>query len=226
MTKQEIQVIFNTAISLDGRIEGREEFFANRQENYRIKRLRGSVDAIMIDIEHVMKFDPLLDAHELSEEEPWRIVIDNKCDIRHDAKILDYEKVIVVVSADASKSRVKAIGQKKNVNIIRCGKYVVNLRELLRELRGRGIERILVEGIGDLPRRMFKEGFVNEVYVNLCPAIIGGGESFFNKKLEKDIGLKVEGIIQYGDHVILHYTVKSASQLNSLPALNSNLPQS
>jgi len=208
MAKQKSHVIFNTAASIDGRIEGREEFFANRQEKYRITRLRGSVDAIMVDVETVKKFDPLLEAHELSEEEPWRIVIDNKCDIKHDAKILGYEKVIVVVSGGASESKVKTLGRKENVNIIRCGKYVVNLRELLHELRDKGIERILVEGSGDLPRRMFKEGFVNEMYVNLCPAIMSNGESFFNKKLEEEIELKVEGIIQYGDHIILHYNVK------------------
>ena len=208
MTKQKSHVIFNTAASLDGRIEGREEFFANRQEKYRISRLRGSVDAIMVDVETVRKFDPLLEAHELSEEEPWRIVIDNKCDIKHDAKILGYEKVIVVASGDASEAKVKGLGRKQNVNIMRCGKYVVNLKELLRELNDKGIERVLVEGSGDLPRRMFKEGFVNEMYVNLCPAIMGDGESFFNKKLEEEIGLKVEGIIQYGDHIILHYKVK------------------
>lgn len=208
MTQHKSHVIFNTAASLDGRIEGREEFFANRQEKYRVSRLRGSVDAIMVDVETVRKFDPLLEAHELSEEEPWRIVIDNKCDIRHDAKILGYERVIVVVSGGASESRVKSLARKEKVNIIRCGKYVVNLRELLRELRDKGIERILVEGSGDLPRRMFKEGFVNEMYVNLCPAIMGDGESFFNKKLEEEIDLKVEGIIQYGDHIILHYKVK------------------
>ena len=109
MTKQKSHVIFNTAASLDGRIEGKEEFFANRQEKYRISRLRGSVDAIMVDVETVRKFDPLLEAHELSEEEPWRIVIDNKCDIKHDAKILGYEKVIVVASGDVSEAKVKAL---------------------------------------------------------------------------------------------------------------------
>jgi len=208
MTHHKGHVIFNTAASLDGRIEGREEFFANRQEKYRVGRLRGSVDAIMVDIETIRKFDPLLEAHELVEEEPWRIVIDNKCGIKGDVKILSHDKVIVVVAGNAHDAKVKGLAKKENVNIIRCGTYVVNLTELLRELRDRGIRKILIEGSGDLPRRMFKEGLVNEMYLNLCPVLIGDGESFFNKKLEGEVKLKVEGIIQYGDHVVLHYKVR------------------
>lgn len=208
MTQHKIHVIFNTSASLDGRVGGKEEFFANRQEKYRISRLRGSVDAIMVDVSTIGKSNPVLEAHELSKEEPWRIVIDDKCEIKHDAKILDYGRVIVVVAGDTHESKVKALSKKENVSIVRCGKYVVNLKELLLELRGRGVERVLVEGGGNLPRRMFKEGLVDEMYVNICPVIMGDGEDFFNKKLEGEVGLKVEGIIQYGDHIILHYEVK------------------
>jgi len=208
MTHHTSHIIFNTAVSLDGRIEGKEEFFANRQEKYRISRLRSSVDAIMVDVETIRKFNPLLEAHELTEEEPWRIVIDNKCNIKGDAKILSHEKVIIVVAGNVHDAKVKGLAKKESINIIRCGTYVVNLPELLRELRDRGIKKILIEGSGDLPRRMFKEGFINEMYVNLCPVIMGDGEPFFNKKLEEEAKLKVEGIIQYGDHIVLHYKVK------------------
>jgi len=71
-----------------------------------------------------------------------------------------------------------------------------------------GIKKILLEGGGSTSRRMFNEGLVDEVYLTIAPVLIGQGVDLFHGELDRNIELGLEGILQYGDHVILHYTVK------------------
>lgn len=203
-------VIFNTAMSLDGRTEKKDEevVFSNKLDNYRVHTLRGSVDAIMISVENVLSEDPELTIRKLAKI-PYRVIVDNKGEIPLNAKVLEgSEKVIVAVSSDANKLKVKKL-EDKGIEIIRLGEYVVNLQELLFALYRRGLKKILLEGSSALSRRMFNEGFVNELYITIAPVLIGEGTGLFHGKLDTPIKLNLDGILQYGDQIVIHYMVKS-----------------
>ena len=75
-------------------------------------------------------------------------------------------------------------------------------------LHRRGISKVLLEGAGTLSRRMFNEGLVNELYITVAPLLIGEGINLFHGELDKHIDLDLEGILQYGDQVVLHYMVR------------------
>jgi len=96
----------------------------------------------------------------------------------------------------------------KGAEVISLGDYAVPMRDLMWALYRRGIKKILLEGGGSTSRRMFNEGLVDEVYLTIAPVLIGQGVDLFHGELDRNIELGLEGILQYGDHVILHYTVK------------------
>jgi 2,5-diamino-6-(ribosylamino)-4(3H)-pyrimidinone 5'-phosphate reductase len=204
-------VIFNTAMSLDGRVGKREKqiIFSNKLDNYRVHRLRGSVDAIMVGAETVVTDNPDLVVSEQLKK-PYRIIVDSKGELPLDSKVLDGNaKTIVAVSRSVNPIFITKL-KDKDVEIISLGDFAVPLRDLLWALYRRGIKNILLEGGGTLGRRMFNEGFVDELYITVAPLLIGSGIDLFHGELDKHIELNLEGILQYGDQVVLHYLVKKA----------------
>ena len=204
-------VIFNTAMSLDGRVGKREKqiIFSNKLDNYRVHRLRGSVDAIMVGAETVVTDNPDLVISEQLKK-PYRVIVDSKGELPLDSKVLDGSaKTIVAVSRSVNPIFITKL-KDKDVEIISLGDFAVPLRDLLWALYRRGIKNILLEGGGTLGRRMFNEGFVDELYITVAPLLIGSGIDLFHGELDKNIELNLEGILQYGDQVVLHYLVKKA----------------
>ncbi|RLI93049.1 MAG: hypothetical protein DRO89_00810 [Candidatus Altiarchaeales archaeon] len=205
------RVIFNSAMSLDGRVKKREEGvdFLSRLDRYRTHELRGSVDAIMVDIETILDEDPELGVRAPEEREPYRIIIDSKAEIREEAKILcgDGHKILVV-SKDAPRKKLDKLKKIEDLEIITCGEFAVNLSELMDRLYNIPIRRMLLEGSGSLVRRMFNEDYIDELYIMIVPTLIGRGPELFEKNLDREIKLDLDGIFQYGDQVVLHYLVR------------------
>lgn len=202
-------VIFNTAMSLDGRVGKKDAqiVFANKLDNYRVHRLRGSVDAILIGVETVLSDDPELVVSEALKK-PVRIIVDAKGELPLNSKVLDgTAKTIVAVSKAINPITVQRF-KDRGAEVISLGDYSVPLRDLMWALYRRGIKRILLEGGGSTSRRMFNERLVDEVYITIAPMLIGQGIDLFHGELDRNIELDLEGILQYGDQVVLHYMVR------------------
>ena len=202
-------VIFNTAMSLDGRVGKKDKqiVFANKLDNYRVHRLRGSVDALLIGSETVLSDDPELVVSE-QVKKPIRVIVDSKGETPLNSKVLDgTTKTIVVVSKAINPMTVQRL-KDKGVEVISLGEYAVPLRDLMWALYRRGIKKIMLEGSGSLSRRMFNEGLVDELYITIVPILIGQGIDLFQGELDKNAELDLEGILQYGDQVVLHYMVR------------------
>ena len=202
-------VIFNTAVSLDGRVGKKDKqiVFSNKLDNYRVHRLRGSVDAILMGVETVMSDDHEIVVSE-SGSRPFRVIVDSKGEIPLNSRVLDGgAKTIVVISRGVNPMTVRRL-EEKGVEVLASGEYAVHLRDLMWSLYRRGIKKVLLEGSGSLSRRMFNEGLVNEIYITIAPILIGEGINLFHGELDRHIELDLEGILQYGDQVVLHYTIK------------------
>ena len=202
-------VIFNTAMSLDGRVGKKDKqiVFANKLDNYRVHRLRGSMDAILIGVETVLSDDPELVVSEALKK-PIRVIVDPKGEIPLTSKVLDgTAKTIVVVSKGISQITLQRL-KEKGAEVISLGDYSVPLRDLMWALFRRGIKKIMLEGSGSLSRRMFNDRLVDELYITIAPILIGQGIDLFHGELDKNTELDLEGILQYGDQVVLHYMVR------------------
>lgn len=206
------RVIFNSAMSLDGRIRegGEEADFLSRLDRYRVHELRGSVDAVMVDVDMIILENPELGSRTPEgKREPYRVIVDAKAEIREDSRILSSPgKKMLVVSKEAPHRKLEKLQQMENLEVVTSGEFAVNLDELLDRLYDKGIRTLLLEGEGGLVKRMLNEGYIDEMYVTVVPTIIGKGNELFEKPLEEEIKLDLEGIFQYGDQVVLHYLVK------------------
>lgn len=206
------KVILNSAMSLDGRVKHGEEGsdFLSRLDRYRVHELRGRVDAVMIDVDSIIAEDlEATAAKSVEKSEPYKIIVDAKATIPENSKVFSEPgRKMIVVSRDAPSRKVEKLSSLDGVEVFTCGDYVVNLSDLLDHLYDTGIGAILLEGAGNLVRRMLNEGYVDEIYVAVMPTIIGKGPEVFEKELDKEVRLDLEGIIQYGDQVVLHYSIR------------------
>ncbi len=203
-------VILSCAMSIDGKIgkKGEQVLLSNRQDLDRVHNLRGNADAIMVGINTVITDNPQLTARQ-GGKNPVRVIVDSNARLPVKANVLtEPGEVILAVSNGASRDRL--ITLKKNhpgLKMVATGDRMVNLKNLLMNLYERGIKVVLLEGGGTLNHSMLEGGFINEMYITLVPVVLGEGIALFNGKAPVSAKPHLEGIIQHGDQVVLHYSV-------------------
>ena len=187
MEKPKPFVFINAAMSADGKIstvERRQSRISGERDFDRVDSLRAECDAIMVGIGTVLADNPSLTVKSekrreerrkaRKEENPLRIVVDNKARTPVDAEILNKGegKRIIAVSKQAIVEDVERLGEKAVILI--CGKEEVNLKNLLYLLWQRGVSRLMVEGGATLNWSLIAQGLVDEIYTYVGNMIIGG----------------------------------------------------
>ena len=180
-------VFINAAMSADGKIstvKRKQTRISGKRDFDRVDSLKAESDAIMVGIGTILADNPSLTVKSekrreerrkaRKEENPLRIVVDNKARTPVDAEILNKGegKRIIAVSKQAVVEDVEKLGEKAEILI--CGKEEVNLRNLLYLLWQRGVSRLMIEGGATLNWSLISQGLVDEIYIYVGNMIIGG----------------------------------------------------
>jgi len=213
MVRDRPYVILNAAMSLDGKIATRmgRARISSPEDMQRMQELRTSVDGIMIGINTLLIDDPSLRLKlEKRGDPPARIIVDSRLRTPVDARIFSYPgRVIIGISSIAPTERISQM--EGRAEIVKTSGRIVELRELLWELRKRGIERLLLEGGGNLNWGMITAGLVDEVRIAVAPLIIGGRETVTLVEgegvghIDNAPGLRLVDVRRYGRDVVLTY---------------------
>jgi len=217
-------VFINIASSVDGKIsdESRRQLKISCKEDFeRVDKLRAESDAIMVGIGTVLADDPRLTvkSEELRRkrvekglpENPLRVVVDSRCRIPLDAKVLsDDAETVVAVAKVANREKVERL--KRRAKVVVFGMNRVDLTALMRYLHEMGVRRVMVEGGATLNYGLLKEGLVDEIYVYYGNMIIGGANaptvvdgSSFNPPIE----LELISVERLGKGVLTRWRVVS-----------------
>lgn len=180
----------NSAMSADGKISTKKRKqvkISGKADFERVDELRASSDAVMVGIGTVLADDPSLTVKsearrrrrlaEGKDENPARVVVDSKARIPLTADVFKKGagKRIVVVSRAAPADKVEAL--KEKADVIVAGDREVDLKEMARELKIHGIDRLMVEGGATLNWAMARAGLVDEISTYVGNIIIGGREA-------------------------------------------------
>ncbi|MGH9877969.1 MAG: 2,5-diamino-6-(ribosylamino)-4(3H)-pyrimidinone 5'-phosphate reductase [Nitrososphaerales archaeon] len=217
MARYRPHVIMNAAMTLDGKITtvARDSKISSTKDLLRVHRLRSKVDAVMVGINTVLADDPMLTARRVKGRNPTRIIVDSKARIGLDSRIMhSCNKILTIIatSQKASRAKLEKIIARGAIVII-LGKNKVDLAKLLSILKDSGMNRLLVEGGGEINWAMLASGFVDEVMVTVAPRIVGGrnavtlveGPGF--AKISKGIKLKLHRAAKNGNEIVLFYKV-------------------
>jgi 2,5-diamino-6-(ribosylamino)-4(3H)-pyrimidinone 5'-phosphate reductase len=184
-------VYVNMAMTADGKITSarREEpQFASRLDKKVMDRLRAEADAVLVgagtlraDDPPLHVRDPEMKAYRRSLGKPDRLVnvlVTASAAVDSASQFFTGDHAegrIVATVEDAPADRLARLS--KVADVWTVGRGAVNLADLLARLKARGIERLLVEGGGALNWGFVSQDLVDELYVTIAPAILGGSRA-------------------------------------------------
>jgi 2,5-diamino-6-(ribosylamino)-4(3H)-pyrimidinone 5'-phosphate reductase len=184
-------VCINMAMTADGKITsaGREEpAFSSRLDKKTMDRLRAEADAVLVgagtlraDNPPLHVRDPEMKAHRRSLGKPEGLVnvlVTASAEVDPAARFFRDDGTaapIVATVEDAPADRLARLAQVAEVWTVGRGR--VALPRLLIRLKARGIERLLVEGGGELNWGFVRDDLFDELYVTIVPALLGGRDA-------------------------------------------------
>ncbi len=218
-----MHVVVNAATSADGKLSSRrrEQIAISGEADFaRVDRLRADSDAVVVGVGTVLADDPHLTvkdeqlrAHRRENgrpENPARVVVDSRGRTPTDAAVLDdAATTYLCLSEAASVDRRGALADR--AELITAGDERVDLLPAFAALQEAGLERIMVEGGGELIFSLFEAGLVDELRLFVGPRIIGGrdaptlvdGEGF----VAEFPSLELEEVDRLDDGVLLTWRV-------------------
>lgn len=222
-----MHVRVNAAMSVDGKLSSRrrDQLAISGPEDFsRVDRLRAEHDAVMVGVGTVLADDPSLtvahadlvaDREERGDPpQPARVVADSRARTPPDASILDdAARTYVLVADSAPAARVEAI-ETTGADVVVEGDERVDLTAALTALEAAGIERLMVEGGGELLFSLFEADLVDALSVYVGSMVIGGrdaptladGEGF----VDEFSSLSIESVERVDDGVLLTYSIPAA----------------
>jgi riboflavin-specific deaminase-like protein len=220
-----MHVFSNTAISLDGRINTREGGFTHLgspQDHARMSKLRAQADAILIGGAtfragpHPIRPNEA-DLAQAIEPRPWNVVVSRSMALPYRA----HETAWVAESRIRPLFLTRSASVPTDLQVEHVGyegpEADLPIPWILETLHQRGVKRLLIEAGGDLLFQFFAAHAIDEVYLTLCPLVIGGptpslagGAGFGFADMRR---FKLLGCEQVGDELFLSYARQTSPSI-------------
>ncbi len=181
ITHETPYVIFKYAMTADGKIasrSGKSKWISGESSREDVQKLRLMCSSIMVGINTVLKDDPMLTCRIDPGHRLTRVICDSSLRIPFDCNIMktaDSIPVIIACTGEGDmerKARLEAMGAEVVVTGARDGH--VDLLQLMKILRKKNIDSVLLEGGGELAFSMLKSKLVNSIIGYISPKILGG----------------------------------------------------
>ncbi|WP_372911825.1 2,5-diamino-6-(ribosylamino)-4(3H)-pyrimidinone 5'-phosphate reductase [Salinigranum sp.] len=224
-----MDVVVNAATSVDGKLSTRrrQQLRISGETDFdRVDRLRAAADAVMVGVGTVLADDPHLTlddddrrVHRLRtgrSGNPARVVADSRGRTPLDARVLDdAAETHLLVTDAASESRREAldgVGEHVSVHVVGTDESGhADLADGLSALESAGVDRLMVEGGGELIASLFGAELVDELSVYVGSLVVGGrdaptlvdGDGF----VESFPRLDLRDVERLDDGVVLWYDV-------------------
>ena len=180
---QRPSVTIKFAQSLDGRIatlSGDSKWISGPKARAFAHRLRSRHQTVLVGINTVLKDNPRLTVRLANGKNPVKVILDSRLRIPISANVVRHGsrgRTIVAVTKKAPLSKIRKLQAKGlRILVIPSGKKGgVRLKPLLTQLKGMGIQSVLVEGGAKVITSFLKERLADRLVVITAPKIIGKG---------------------------------------------------
>lgn len=187
ITQKMPYVIYKSAVTLDGRTAtktGDSMWISSEKSRKMVHRLRSEVEAVMVGSETIIKDNPSLTTHGITEYTPLRIIVDSSLRIPLTSRVLNdsfIEKTIIATTNNAPRQKMQDIESRGvKVLVLKTKKGKVDLHALMRKLYELNIYRLLVEGGATLGGALLKEKLIDKIIFFIAPKLIGNGKGVFD----------------------------------------------
>lgn len=216
-------VVINMSMSADGKIANESRSihtFGSAHDLKHLYELRATADAILSGARTIEDTGATLGNGGESfrrarlrrglAEYPTRVVVSGRASISPEAPLWQqrFSPILLSVQSKAPSGRLRRVRALANAVHVSQGK-ALDVASLLGWLHAEwGIQRLLVEGGGEVNGAFFKAGLVDEVNLTLCPILIGGREAPTladgeGLPLDRAFGMKISRCKQVGQEVFV-----------------------
>jgi 5-amino-6-(5-phosphoribosylamino)uracil reductase len=219
-------VLLKFAVSLDGYIDDGTKnrlILSNEEDFKRVHIERAKCDAVMIGAETIRKDNPsiLLKPYELCEKRlkegksryPMKVTVTASGNFDKDLRFFnlgDTKKIIYCTE--------KAKNTLKNkfedlVEIVSMGENTINPKLILRDLKKKGVNKLMIEGGSKISTMFLNNNLVDEIQISIAPFFVGdkNAPKFVNEAsfpFNKDNRMKLESVEIIGDMTLSTYILK------------------
>ncbi len=209
-------VISKCAMTLDGKIAtytGDSRWITGEAARHLVHELRNQVDAILVGSRTVMLDDPSLTTRlEQGEgKDPVRIILDADEYLNGTSRVFHLESDAPTWVVVPEGHTFKGADDVLHVSAHGSG---VDMNALMKELAGRDIVSVLIEGGGATHASAFEAGIVDRVMFFVAPKIVGGRDAVTAveghgvQHMSEAIGLERMSVRTVGEDILIEGYVK------------------
>ncbi|MFI5493905.1 RibD family protein [Actinoplanes sp. NPDC051859] len=182
-------VLLSCGMSIDGYLDsaGDERLMLSNDADFdRVDEVRASCDAILVGAGTVRQDNPRLlvrDAARRAAREargqrpdPVKVTVTGTCDLDPEARFFtlgETEKLVYCATPAMESARHKLAGRATVID----GGHPVDLARVTRDLAGRGIRRLMVEGGGSMHTQFLTAGLADELQLVVAPFFVGDSKA-------------------------------------------------
>ncbi|MFJ7275489.1 RibD family protein [Kitasatospora sp. NPDC098663] len=217
-------VLLSVATSVDGHIDDASPerlLLSNSADFDRVDQVRAESDAILIGGNTLRSDNPRLLVNNEKRradrvaagkpEYPLKVTISASGDLSRNLKFWHFgdKKVIYTTDSASAKLREELSGL---ADVVSTGESV-DFGALLDDLAARGVERLMVEGGGQIHTQFLSQGLVDEIHLAVAPLLVGDADApRFLYPADYPGGstrrMRLLGTEAVGDVVLLRYAPK------------------
>ena len=172
------------AVSLDGRVAtraGDSKWITGEESRARVHELRHAYDAILVGVGTALHDDPLLtDRSGRVKRRPLvRVVLDSELRLSPTSNLsrTARESPVLVFCTEVAKQEREDALKELGVEVIRSKTGPRDMEGVLRELAGRSIQSVFVEGGATIAGALLDARLVDKASFFIAPIIIGGRDA-------------------------------------------------
>ena len=162
--------------SLDGFIatpSGDSLFVTGPENILHLHRLRALCDAVVVGAGTVSADNPRLTTRLVAGTNPVRVVLDPACRLSPALAVFSDQQARTLRVCAAGRARAQVPGEE--LLEVAADGAGLNLADLLRALRARGYQRVLIEGGGVTVSSFLRAGLLDRLHIAVAPVLIGEG---------------------------------------------------
>jgi diaminohydroxyphosphoribosylaminopyrimidine deaminase/5-amino-6-(5-phosphoribosylamino)uracil reductase len=175
-----VSVTLKLATSLDGRIataSGQSRWITGEPSREAVHRLRAEHDAVVVGVETALADDPELTVRlpGWNGRQPARVVLDSRQRLSPERRLVRTAREVAsyVVATGAPEPRLTSLGVRV-LQVPAVGEDRPDLKEVVQALAAEGLQRLFVEGGGQVAASFLRCGLVDRIEWFRAPIVIGG----------------------------------------------------
>ncbi|TCP47874.1 5-amino-6-(5-phosphoribosylamino)uracil reductase [Tamaricihabitans halophyticus] len=220
-------VVLSVAASLDGYIDDASDerlLLSNAEDFARVDRIRADADAILVGANTIRADDPrlLVRSEQYRREReaagrgssPTKVTVTNGGELNPDARFFTTGECAKLVYVGTAAAHATADRLGAAATVVDAGDPV-EVHQVLADLARRGIQRLLVEGGGEMHTAFLTADLVDELHLVYAPFFIGdpNAPSFVRAAAfpqSQHRPMRLLEALPIGDLVLLRYRVRGA----------------